>query len=270
MVMSPRLTLLCFLLLLPSGARGEQPSAPKTPAGLAPCVKPLLPPKGFTRQAGERLTYGLEILGIKLGVARFEIKRRGTFQGKPVTEYGLNVDAVSLANWLIEVDGSAAAIIADGETSPLQAASRYVFRHDREQEFQTYSLQGRRVVSKRNRNGKQTVQRKDFPSPVLDFLTGFYLLRRIPKAEAGCAIVYSGHKTFTLWIHPEATEDLNTRIGLEPSVRYRITYGSDRDRTIKTVKIWFSDDARRLPLRIEGTTRLQPVATLRSYRPPPL
>lgn len=270
MVMSPRLTLFLILLLLPTGARGEQPSPPKTPAGLPPCVKPLIPPKGFTHKAGERLTYKLEILGIKLGVARFEIKRRGTFQGKPVTEYGINVDAVSLANWLIEVDGSAAALIADGETSPLQAASRYVFRNDREQEFQTYSHQGRRVFSKRNRNGKQTVARKVFSSPVQDFLTGFYLLRELPKAEVGCALIYSGHKTFTLWIQPETTEDLNTHLGLQPSVRYRIAYGSDRDRTIKTVKIWFSDDARRLPLRIEGSTRLQPVATLRSYRAPPL
>ena len=268
MIMLPRLTLFFVLFLLLTGAKAEQAQAPKTPAGLAPCVTPLIPPQSSPRQAGERLTYGLEILGIKLGVARFEIKRRGTFQGRPVTEYGIDVDAVSLANWLIEVDGSAAAIIADGETSPLQAASRYVFRHDREQEFQTYSLAGRRVVSKRNRNGKQTLQQKDFPSPVQDFLTGFYLLRRIPKNEAGCAIVYSGHKTFTLWIHPETTENLKTRLGVEPSIRYKITYGSDRDRTIKTVKIWFSDDARRLPLRIEGSTRLQPVATLRSYRPP--
>ena len=256
-----------FLVTSPAQALQTKPEIPKTPSGLLQCIHPLTPSNTFPRIPGEKLQYDLELFGINLGTASFEIKRRGTFQGVPVTEYRTYVDTSSMVDLLTTVEGHAA-IVPDGQFAPVQAASRYVFRNQKEEEFQTYKLQGKQVVSKRNRNGKTTVAQKHFQSPVMDFLTGFYLLRGLSQNASGCTIIYSGHKAFTLWVQPQVTETISTKFGRQLAHRYKIRYGSNRCRTVKEVLLWLSADGKRLPLRIEGLTKFHPIANLTSYRNP--
>jgi len=255
-----------FLTASTAQALETHPEIPKTPSGLLQCIHPLTPHKAFPRAPGEKLQYDLELFGINLGTASFEIKRRGTFRGVPVTEYRTSVDTASMVDLLTTVEGNAAAIVPDGHFAPVQAASSYVFRNHKEQEFQTYKLHGKKVVSKRNRNGKTSTQQKHFQTPVMDFLTGFYLLRGLSQNTSGCTIVYSGHKAFTLWIQPQRTETISTLFGKQSAHRYRIRYGSNRSKKIKEVLLWLSTDEKRLPLRIEGLTKFHPIAELTSYR----
>jgi len=194
---------LTFFQLTPVEALEINPKLPKTPAGLLQCSQPMKPTHAFPRTPGEKLQYDLELWGIHLGQAQFEISRRGTFKGTPVTEYRTKVHSASMLDLLTHVEGNAAAIVPDGQFSPVQAASRYVFRNQREEEFQSYNHKGKQVVSKRKKNGKTTVQEKHFEAPVIDFLTVFYLLRGLSANTSGCTIVYGGHKAFTLWIQPQ-------------------------------------------------------------------
>lgn len=260
------LVLLLTFMGTPALALTTTAEIPKTPQGLSRCVHPLQPPHAFPRKPGEKIQYDLELWGIPMGTVAFEIKRRGKFKGRAVTEYRTHVNSASVLDLVTNIEGNAAAIVPDGQFTPVQAASRYVFRDKREQEFQTYNEHGRQVVSKRNRNGKTTVQQKHFQSPVSDFLTGFYALRGLAHNSSGCTVIYSGHKAFTLWLQPQQTETITTKFGKQSAHRYKIRYGTNKSQSIKEVILWLSADARRLPLRIEGLTKFRPIANLSSYR----
>ena len=265
--MSKTLFILPLLLLSPL-ALAVTPSPPKAPKGLDPCPSPLVPHRGLPREIGERLTYQLEMFGFELGTANFSIKRRGRFEGRPVTEYAVNIDSASLLEWISTIEGSGATLIEDGRSHPLAATTRYRYHNCREQERLTYSQNGRHVHSERHHNGRRSVKETMFAAPVVDFLTGFYLLRGLKQQDHGCTIVYSGHKAFTLWIHPEADEMLKTANGPVSTTRYRLRYGSERDKRVKKMNIWISKDTARIPIQITSPQGFKPRAILQGYRPP--
>jgi len=255
------------LLLVPAIVQGVTPSPPKTPDGLAPCHAPLQLENGVPRATGERLTYQLEMFGLSLGTAKFSIERRGLFEGRAVTHYGVDVDSSSLFQWVSKVEGSGASLIEDGRSYPIQATSRYRFRKEHEEELQTYSRKGHHVYSERHHNGTRLVKDTSFSTPVLDFLTGFYFLRGLNPQDQGCTIIYTGHKAFTLWIQPEQAEALRTNHGILNTTRYKLRYASEGDNHVKAIRIWISNDNRRIPLKITGLQRFKPQAVLEHYRP---
>lgn len=262
---------LCVALLPPAISSGlvtpaAQSRAPKTPHGLPRCEKPLTPVDDLPRLTGERLRYHVEVIGLPLGTVDFEVARRGRFRGQPVTEYRGRVDPDPLVEAMVTIEGSAAALVPESSFSPVQSLTRYRLRKDQVSELQTYDAAGRTVVSKRSRNGSEKLEQRQFHAPVQDLVTGFYLLRRLPRDTAGCTVVYANHKAYTIWVTPEGRERVDTPKGERVADRYRVRYGSDRTKMIREARVWISTGPERIPYLGEALNPFHPVLRLQGYR----
>lgn len=229
----------------------KAPSPPKTPKGLQPCQSPLAPVGDLPRIEGETIRYLVNVDGVSVGTIDFKIEKRGTYEGRKVTEYRSLFKLDSLVSTVVPLEGRAAALVAEESFWPLRAMSRYDLNRRRYEEEQDYGAGGRSVAAKRTRNGKKRDQKRSFPGPAQDFVTGFYYLRRLPIDAAGCAIIYGHHRAYTVWIHPDGSERVATPIGLKMARRYKIRYGSDKSKRFREAKVWLGDTTNRLPFKAE-------------------
>jgi len=243
------------------------PEPPRTPRGLASCQQPLAPLAGPVGSPGERLEYGVALLGIGVGSVEMEATRRGRFRGEPVTEYRAQMHVTGIVSAFVDLEGEAASLVPDASLVPVQATLRYRFESKTSAEQLTFSAGGREVATRR-RDDKGTKERvRAFAAPVQDVLSAFYLLRRLPPVGGGCSVISADGKAFTAWIEPEGPEQITTAFGRRDTVRYHLRYGGDDESLVKDARVWVGTDEQRLPYRIEGLNRFHPVADLRDFRP---
>ena len=247
-------------------ARAASIPPPPTPEGLPVCETPLLPAAGTPRALGERFEYSVEVIGVSLGLVHIETTRKGVFEGQSVTEFRGWIDPDPAVSALVSLDGRAFALVPDAGFTPLRATVRYHFRGDSVAEDQMHSTDGQKVRSSFEKNGEKTTADRDFPSPVHDFLSGFLMLRRLPRDARGCAVILGNDKAYTVWIEPQGIEALDTGHGMASFDRYLLKYGSDKTHAVRDIMVWISTGSERIPYQAKGLTSYSPVVKLAGYR----
>jgi hypothetical protein len=230
--------------------RGIAP--PKTPSGLPQCSVTLAPSLAMPRLAGETIRYNVDIGGISVGTVDFKIEKNGTHEGEAVTEYRSLFKLDTLVSTFVPVEGRAAALVPREAYTPKVAMNHYELDKNTFEEDISLESDGKRLASRRKKNGELKKEERIFPSPVQDFVSGFYMLRSLPADANGCAIIYGNQRAYTIWIKPDGTERIKTPIGMQLTDRYVITYGSEKSKKPFTAHLWMSQGSgMRLPYQAQ-------------------
>lgn len=251
-----------------TGAVDVLPSPPPaTPRGLPVCANPLPAPNSLVARQGEVIEYDVEVMHINVGTLQFSTGRQGTHQGEAVTELRGDLAVNRGVAMIVPLEGSAASLVT-ANFIPVQSAQRYRWTTVRSQEMQTYSSDGREVMSKRVSNDGPSDLRRSFPMPVQDFLSGFYFLRSVPRKTEGCTVIYSNQEAYTVWLLNDGEELVSTPWGKRKADRYKLRYGADKHKKVKEALIWVSQDERRVPYRAQGLSQYKPLVEIKGYKAP--
>ncbi len=232
---------------------------PRTPAGLAGCEQALMPTQELPRRVGEVVRYLVAVDGLSVGTVDFKVEQDGTFQGLNVTEFRSLFKLDALVATFLPVEGRAAALVPYGRFWPMKAMDKYQLDQDRLEEELTLASEGRAMAVKRVKNNHTENENRAFAYPIVDFVSGFYLLRALPKTMNGCAVLYGNHRAYTVWLAPDGSEKIKTPVGMREADRYQVRYASEKSPRPLTARVWIGDVPTRLPFRVEmdGKHRLE-------------
>ena len=265
------LSLLVTLLVAAPPAQALTASAalPKTPADLPQCTKALDAKGPLPQTAGETIRYLVDVNGLSVGTIDFKIERVGTYAGQLVTEYRSLFKLDSLVASFVPAEGRAASLVDLGSHLPLTSTNRYKSDKNNFEEDVTYASGGKGLSSKRLRNNEKKVDERSFPSPAIDFVSAYYVMRSFPAETNGCALLYANQRAYTVWVKHIGQESVRTPVGSKPADKYELRYASEKQRTAITATIWMATDATRLPykMRVEGKQPLE--ARVHMYEVPP-
>lgn len=107
----------------------------------------------------------------------------------------------------------------------------------------------------------------DIPACVADVLTAFYVVRRRPLevGESFVLPINDGAKTHAVAVEVQAREEIETPLGRHAALRVEPKVFGTLYRRKGRMQIWFSDDERRLPLRIKASVSVGAITgTLRA------
>lgn len=242
-----------------------QVAPPKTPEGLPACTAGLAIEGALPQSSGETIRYFVDVDGLSVGTIDFKIEQRGNYQGKPVTEYRSLFKLDSLVAAFVGAEGRAAAIVPDGHTWPFMAMSRYRMDNNDYEENVELAANGASLSVKRIKNGKTENEARQFPGPVQDFVTGFYILRRWPIKSPGCTVVYGNQRAYTVWLTPQGKDSIKTPVGYRDVQRVGIRYGSDKGKKAVDATVWLGALPEQLPFRVEIAGENQLNAAIHLY-----
>jgi len=224
---------------------------PHTPKGLLPCIAPLKVDDDLPRTTGEVVRYLVDVDGVSLGTVDFKIERRGNLEGRAVTEYRSLFKLDALIAAFLPINGRAATVVPDSGFWPTRAMDRFTLDKDDIEEELSFEPDGRSISIKRTKNGKTKNETRTFKEPVLDFVSGFYLVRALPKGMDGCVIIYGNDRAYTVWIKPDGQEKVKTPVGFKEANRYSVRYASEKSSKPYEARMWIGDAPSRLPYRAE-------------------
>ena len=76
--------------------------------------------------------------------------------------------------------------------------------------------------AQREREGSARLKtEREFTGPIMDFVSGFYLLRAGRVASPTCSVVFGSHRAFTVLLEPLGVEAVETPIGQRPAEKLR-------------------------------------------------
>lgn len=239
--------------------RRDRLRPPATPSGLLPCWQPLAPIADLPRSTGEVIRYLVDVDGLSVGTVDFKIERHGTYEGRTVTEYRSLFELDPLVATLVPLKGQAASLVPRRVFWPSRAMNRYTLDRNEYEETVSYQSDGRVLASTRSKNGKAKDASRRFGNPAPDFVSAFYMLRRMPEDMDGCSILYGNQRAYTIWMKHEGREKVKTPAGLREADRYLVRYGSERSRRPYEGSVWLGPAPDRLPYRAEvrGTHTLE-------------
>jgi hypothetical protein len=203
------------------------------------------------RNPGETLRYLVDVDGLSVGTIDFKIERRGRFQGRTVIEYRSLFELDALVAAFVKVTGRAASLVPDRGAFPVETMNDFTWGRNHYEEEVSYEPEVQRVRSKRSKNGKAKERRRRFSDPVLDFLTGFYAMRTMNPDTAGCSILYSHQRAFTIWVTPAGRERVDTPAGSRLADRFDVSLASERSKKPYDGAVWLGPGPDRVPYRAE-------------------
>lgn len=227
------------------------PVVPRTPPGMAGCVQGLLPRADLIRSAGETVRYWVQVNGISVGTVDFQVYKNGQFEHTPVTEYRSQFKLDALVASFIPVEGRAAALVPFGGRTAERAMMQFTSTEVHFEENLTFDADGRNLAVKRKRNEAANEEKRQFATPVTDFVTAFYWARSIDQDAKGCVLIYGNQRVYTLWVQPDGQEQVPTPVGPRLADRYRLRYATEKSKQPIDAIFWLATDATRLPYRGE-------------------
>jgi hypothetical protein len=200
---------------------------------------------------GEALRYQLSVANVVVGTIDFQISGRSRRGEAQITEYRSLFTLDALAAALLPVQGRAAARVPDTALWPQQMMNRYKISGVELDETVTLDATGHILNIKRKKAGVAQAQVRQLPTAVLDFVTGFYALRRLPQKTSSCALIYGNERLYTVWLQPHGIEEVKTPIGLRPALRLDVRFASERAKKTLHGRLWLGTQDDLLPLRAE-------------------
>ncbi len=114
----------------------------------------------------------------------------------------------------------------------------------------------------------------DIPACVADVITAFYVVRQQPLSVGKDIVVpvNDGGKTYEITVEVQAREEIQTPLGAHPAFRTEPKIFGRLYKRKGRMRVWFSDDEQRLPLRIQTSVAVGTITgNLRSVtNSPPL
>ncbi len=98
-------------------------------------------------------------------------------------------------------------------------------------------------------------EENEIPPCAADVISAFYVVRCKPLRPGDTLIlpINDGGKTCDVAIEVQARETIETPLGTRPAIRVEPKVFGGLYKRKGTMQVWFSDDERRLPLRIKAT-----------------
>ncbi len=238
---------------------------PRTP--LAPIVIPTLqpPPPQFTYPQRETLTFTVDWRVFTAGTAVFQMEQQGKHMNVSATAD--SVGAVTMLFPVVDKFQSGfdtATGCSTGFSKQLQEGRRKIsselsfdYAHGKQNQIQ------RNLVK-----GTQTTQQANVPACVTDSLSAIFYAasqQMVVGQRIGFPLADS-MRTVTVYMKVEGKEEVKTPAGTFQTVRVQPTAEEGVVRNRGTIRIWYTDDARHMPVQIQAklfwgtiTFRLQSV-----------
>ena len=145
--------------------------------------------------------------------------------------------------------------------------NRYRLSNSEIDESASYTPDGHGVAAARRKDGKMKEETRHFPTTIQDFVSGFYLLRRLPVDSESCTLIYGNQRAYTVWLKPSGRDEIKTPVGLRLAQRYEVRYGSDKSPKLINGSVWLGVDAEHVPYKAEldGPHRVE--VSIHLYQP---
>jgi hypothetical protein len=260
-------TALAALLAVAPGADPGATTSPPQPdqaagAGAAPSGQALAVPW----KAGERMDFEIEYVGITMGTARIQVG--ATDHGvTPVTLSSRTAGMGAVITFRQTLVSNLDVVTLMPRWSVLAAEEPGNYKHTDTARFDREA--NKATVRERARLDK--TWEVEVPPGTLDFVALIFNLRTLPLADGASHSfpVLAGRKVSTVVATVVKRELLKTGAGSFPAVKVRIPTGFDgKFSEKKPTFIWFSDDARRVVVRISTDFSIGWAdADLKDYQP---
>lgn len=241
-----RAALLALLLAAPLGASLTANVLPNL--GRAELPKDRLAPVPFP--AGETLTYTVSWLQIEGGEMTLETSRERSPDGVPVHRIRLSATSNDYVSRFYPVDTRYESWVDARDFTPVRFE-----KHAREGRYSSDEVEEFDLVKRVAtwRNAKDARRVGPVPERFQDVISSFYYMRTVPlvPGEETRVDLYSRGKLYRLVVAVLGKERVETELGAIDSVKVQPRMHeseSSRDRNKGKLFLWFSDDARRLPV----------------------
>jgi hypothetical protein len=214
---------------------------------------------------GEQIDFAVEYLSIRTAEARISVGRpEGTVW--PVICQA-RTDGIAkfldIREHLVAYWDADARLTRGSDLAAIEVGDRHLdtARYDREAGRATVKIQ---------RKGRTSIDTYELPRDANDIAGAVLWLRLQPLVEAGRyeVPVFSTQRTFTLRADVVGRERLETPAGAFETVKVRVQTGFEGNfSTKRDTFVWFSDDARHVPVRMSAEFAVGSlVATVTAYR----
>lgn len=246
-----QLTIGFTLSLVMSVVAHAAPRAPTPPKGLQPCNAPYELTNPSDWPIGEKIRYSLWLDGLAVGSVEFRVANAGETSGTRAYEFVSRFKVDELVATVLPVNGEAHSIVEQRSLVPLKMWNDYHLNGKEYHESFTQESPGKLKALRERQGSAQLKTQRMFPGAVLDFVSGFYLLRAGRITAPTCALVFGSHRAFTVSLEPLGTETVETPIGQRPAEKLLLRYGAERSKRTREAVIWLSESSDRLPYRVE-------------------
>ena len=175
----------------------------------------------------------------------------GQTAGTRAYEFVSRFKVDELVATVLPVNGEAHSVVKQSSLVPLRMWNDYHLNGKEYHESFTQKSPGKLKALRERQGSAQLKTERTFPGGVLDFVSGFYLLRAGRVTTPTCALVFGSHRAFTVSLEPLGTETVETPIGQRPAEKLLLRYGAERSKRTREAIVWLSQSADRLPYRVE-------------------
>lgn len=244
--------------IAPAPAPKAEPAPTPEPAPPGPAVVPWLP--------DERMDFEINYLGVTMGKARIAVARPGNGV-TPVQLFSRSAGVMSVLTFRQTMVSNLDDLTLLPRSSMLDAAEPGGYKHTDTARFDRATNK----ATVREKGRFDHTYEVDVPEGTLDFVALIFRLRTVPLPEGASHEfqVLSGRTVSKVVATVMRREQVKTEAGNFPAVKVRVPTGftgkfSEKNPTY----VWFSDDVRRVVVRISTDFAIgRAEAELTSYRP---
>ncbi len=198
-----------FALTL-SFSTSAAPRAPSPPRGLEACNQPYALSTPTRWPIGERIRYSLWLDGLAVGSLEFRVANEGVTAGKAAYELVSRFKVDELVATVLPVNGEAHSVVEQASLIPMRMWNDYFLNGKKYRETFEQVRPGV-LKAQREREGSARLKtERTFTGPIMDFVSGFYLLRAGRVASPTCSVVFGSHRAFTVLLEPLGVSTAST------------------------------------------------------------
>ena len=231
-----------------SAGKTKQASAPHPVATVQAKETRGSPPPGWAKSP-EELVYRVDFIGITMGYARFRYEGKVSIAGKPV--YHLNVRAWTsgVLSFIYPINETIDYYL-DAETiAPIR--QEFTQREKEKDDVALYNQETGRITYRYRQSGKIRKEVDTIPSVYDPVSVAYYFRWRDLGAEDRPRNVYGGRKVYQISSRVLGNERIRTEHGEVDTIAVQPVIRRDGKPDNKgDLKIWFSSDERRVPVRL--------------------
>jgi hypothetical protein len=247
----------------PGGASGADgtPSARRTKPGSTPRPDATPAPKIARRafspewaKSPEELVYRVDFIGITMGYARFRYQGKVSIAGKPA--YHLNVRAWTsgVLSFIFPINETIDYYLDEETLAPIR--QEFTQRDKEKDDVALYNQETGRITYRYRQSGKIRKEVDTIPSVYDPVSVAYYFRWRDLGVEDRPRNVYGGRKVYQISSRILGKERIRTEHGEVDTIAVLPLIRRDGKPDNKgDLKIWFSSDERRVPVRLYAKFR---------------
>ena len=232
------------------------PSTHKTKPAAAPQPVPTAPHKdahgasipGWAKSP-EELVYRVDFIGITMGYARFRYKGRVSIAGKPAFHLNVRAWTSGVLSFIFPINETIDYYLDTETLAPIR--QEFTERQKEKDDVALYNQETGRITYRYRQSGKIRKQVDTVPSIYDPVSVAYYFRWRDLGVESRARNVYGGRKIYQISSRVLGYERIHTEhgevdtIAVLPLIRRN---GKPDDKG--DLKVWFSNDERRVPVRL--------------------